>query len=52
VIIPGGHFDGYRGQAGQLAKAAARDFFVEHLAVNRILESAKTAGVLAEPRAI
>jgi fermentation-respiration switch protein FrsA (DUF1100 family) len=39
VIIPGGHSDAYRGQSGQLAKAAACDFFVEHLAVNRMLES-------------
>jgi uncharacterized protein len=33
VIIPGGHFDAYRGPSGELAKAAARDFFIEHLSV-------------------
>jgi uncharacterized protein len=31
VIIPGGHFDAYRGPSSDLAKAAARDFFAEHL---------------------
>lgn len=33
VIIPGGHFDAYRGPSGELAKAAARDFFAEYLGV-------------------
>jgi uncharacterized protein len=31
VILPGGHFDAYRGNSGDIAKAAARDWFVEHL---------------------
>jgi uncharacterized protein len=50
VIIPGGHFDAYRGPSGELAKAAARDFFVENLAVKRIAESSEAADVLAEQR--
>lgn len=33
VIVPGGHFDAYRGPSAKEAKAAARDFFVEHLGV-------------------
>jgi dienelactone hydrolase len=43
VIIPGGHFDAYRGPSGELAKAAARDFFVEHLGVDRGIESLRPA---------
>jgi pimeloyl-ACP methyl ester carboxylesterase len=31
VIIPGGHFDAYRGPSSDLAKDAARRFLVEHL---------------------
>ena len=48
VIIPGGHFDAYRGPSGELAKAAARDFFVEHLSVERAFESFGPASDLAE----
>jgi uncharacterized protein len=47
VIIPGGHFDAYRGPSGELAKAAARDFFAEHLSVER-LRSLGPAADLAE----
>jgi hypothetical protein len=52
VIIPGGHFDAYRGPSGELAKAAARDFFVEHLGVERGVESLRSAGDLAELRGV
>jgi fermentation-respiration switch protein FrsA (DUF1100 family) len=31
VTIPGGHFDAYTGRSGEIAKAAARDWFLEHL---------------------
>jgi fermentation-respiration switch protein FrsA (DUF1100 family) len=31
IILPGGHFDAYTGNSGDIAKAAARDWFVEHL---------------------
>jgi uncharacterized protein len=48
VIIPGGHFDAYRGPSGELAKAAARDFFVEHLRVGCDLDSLSYAADLAE----
>lgn len=44
AIIPGGHFDAYRGPSSELAKAAARDFFVKHLSV----ESPRTAAVLTQ----
>jgi fermentation-respiration switch protein FrsA (DUF1100 family) len=32
VTIPGGHFDAYRGPSSDLARRAARDWFVEQLA--------------------
>jgi uncharacterized protein len=48
VIIPGGHFDAYRGPSSKLAKAAARDFFLEHLGVGRGPESATAAADFAE----
>jgi uncharacterized protein len=47
VIIPGGHFDAYRGPSGELAKAAARDFLVEHLGIERTLESVRSAADLS-----
>jgi pimeloyl-ACP methyl ester carboxylesterase len=31
VLVPGGHFDAYRGEGFQITSAAARDWFVEHL---------------------
>lgn len=31
ALIPGDHFDAYRGAAAEIARAAARDWFVEHL---------------------
>jgi dienelactone hydrolase len=48
VLIPGGHFDAYSGPSGELAKAAARDFFVEHLNVGRGFELARRAADVAE----
>src|SRR5258705_41258 len=31
TVIPGGHFDAYRGHAANIAQTAARDWFVGHL---------------------
>jgi fermentation-respiration switch protein FrsA (DUF1100 family) len=31
VLLPGGHFDAYRGRGFELSSGAARDWFMEHL---------------------
>ncbi|ORJ57901.1 alpha/beta hydrolase [Mycobacterium simiae] len=52
VIVPGGHFDAYRGPASDKAKAAARDFFVEHLGGREAPQSATTAADFADLPAV
>jgi uncharacterized protein len=35
VLVPGGHFDAYTGPGFEITSGAARDWFVEHLAVGK-----------------
>ncbi len=35
VLVPGGHFDAYTGAGFELTSSAARDWFVEHLGVEK-----------------